>query len=75
MEELYLLSPTAYDDAFHTLITECKGLVIPLINEMFDEHYRGDEKIYFARNEHFINQKGGGEVKRITDTSFLVTPC
>ena len=35
-----ILSNTAYDDAFRTLVNECHELVLPLINEMFGEHYR-----------------------------------
>ena len=40
-----ILSNTAYDDAFRTLVNECHELVLPLINEMFGEHYTGDEEI------------------------------
>ncbi len=39
---------------------------------MFGEHYTGQEKIIFSPNEHFLNQQGGNEEERITDTSFKI---
>ena len=71
MEE-HILSSTTYDDVFRTLLNDCSSLILPVINEMFGEHYTGDEKIVFSLNEHFPNQQDGGEEKRITDTSFIV---
>jgi hypothetical protein len=67
-----ILSPTAYDDVFRTLLNDCRKLIIPLINEVFGEGYTGEEKVQFSPNEHFLNQQGGGEEKRITDSSFAV---
>ena len=61
-----------YDTAFRTLVNDCSKLMLPLINEMFGEHYTGNEKIAFFPNEHFINQQDSGEQKRITDTNFAV---
>jgi len=43
-----------------------------VINEVFGEHYSGQEKIIFSPNEHFLNQQGGNEEERITDTSFRI---
>lgn len=65
-------SPQAYDDVFRTLLNDCKQLIIPLVNIAFGEHYTGDEKISFYPNEHFINAQDGKEVKRITDTCFII---
>ena len=67
-----LISPTAYDDVFRTLLNDCSRLIIPLINEVFGESYSGDEEIRFSPNEHFLNQQDGGESKRITDTAFAI---
>ncbi len=47
-------------------------LIIPVINEIFGEHYSGREKITFSPNEHFLKQQDGNEEKRITDTSFRI---
>ena len=61
-------SDFAYDDAFKTMVVESDELVLPLLNEMFGEHYRGDERIIRYGNEHYIEQGGGSEEKRITDS-------
>lgn len=65
-------SSTPYDDTFRTLMNDCVGLLIPVINEVFGKHYSGHEKIVFHPNEHFINQQDGSELKRITDSSFSI---
>lgn len=63
---------TPYDDVFRTLLNDCTSLIIPVINEVFGEHYTGSEQIVFSPNEHFVNRQDGDEVKRITDSSFVV---
>ncbi|MCD7885743.1 MAG: hypothetical protein LUI87_18945 [Lachnospiraceae bacterium] len=65
-------SPTPYDDVARTLLNDCSTLILPVLNETFGEHYRGDEKITFAKNEHYINQQDGKADKRVTDSSFTV---
>ena len=60
-------SNTPYDDVCRTLVVECDDLVIPLINELFGEHYLLSDRIIRRGNEHFIEQTGGAEDKRITD--------
>ena len=71
-KENELLSSTPYDDVFRTLINDCKELIIPVINEVFGEHYTGEERIEFTPNEHFLNAQGGKEDKRVTDSSFRI---
>lgn len=66
------ITNTPYDDVFRTLLNDCSSLIIPVINEVFGEHYSGQEKIIFSPNEHFLNQQGGNEEERITDTSFKI---
>ncbi len=66
------LDNTPYDDAFRTLLNDSSSLIIPVINEVFEEHYTGDEKIIFSPNEHFLNRQNGEEHERITDTSFEI---
>ena len=65
-------SATAYDDSFRTLLNDCRELIIPVVNEAFGEDYTGQEEIIFAPNEHFLNQDGGTEEKRITDSNFII---
>jgi hypothetical protein len=57
---------------FRTLLNDCSPLILPLINEVFGEHYTGREKIVFSPNEHFLNRQDGEEEERITDNSFKV---
>lgn len=66
------MTNTPYDDVFRTLLNDCSSLALPLLNEVFGEHYTGKEKIIFSPNEHFINRQDGEEDKRITDTCFVV---
>ena len=65
-------STTAYDDSFRTLLNDCRELIIPVVNAAFCENYTGQEKIIFTPNEHFLNQDGGKEEKRVTDSSFII---
>ena len=66
------LTNTPYDDVFRTLLNDCSSLIIPLINEVFDEHYTGKEAVIFSPNEHFLNKQDGDEDEVITDTSFQI---
>ncbi len=61
-------SNTPYDDVCRTLTVECDDLVIPLNNELFHENYSRQDKIVRRANEHFLEQQGGAEEKRITDS-------
>lgn len=63
---------TPYDDVFRTLLNDCSNLIIPVINEVFGEHYTGKEQVIFAPNEHFLNRQDGDESERVTDTSFKI---
>ena len=65
-------STTAYDDSFRTLLNDCRELIIPVVNEVFGENYTGKEEVFFTPNEYFLNQDGGNEEKRITDSSFII---
>ncbi len=63
---------TPYDDVYRTMLNDCSSLILPIINELFGEHYTRKEKIIFGTNEHFLNQQDGEEGKLITDTAFVV---
>ncbi len=63
---------TIYDDVYRTLTVSCSRLLLPVLNEVFGEHYTGEEYVDFSPNEHFLNRQDGEEEKRITDTSFTV---
>ncbi len=66
------LTNPPYDDVFRTLLNDCSGLIIPVINEVFGEHYTGKEEIVFSPNEHFMNQQDGNEEEVVTDTCFKI---
>ena len=36
---------TPYDDSFRTLLTDCKRLIVPLVNEMFGENWQETENV------------------------------
>lgn len=65
-------SSTPYDDVFRTMLNDCVRFVLPLLNEVFGEHYDGTEKIIMANDYHFKNMQDGREEKIITDSSFKV---
>lgn len=66
------LTNTPYDDVFRTLLNDCSGLIIPMINEVFHECYTGKEEIVFSPNERFMNQQDGEQEGVITDTCFKI---
>ena len=61
-----------YDGAFRTILNDCRKLIIPVINEIFDEHYTGEEEVRFFPNEHFLDQQDAADKERITDTNFQI---
>jgi len=61
-----------YDGAFRTILNDCRKLIIPVINEIFKEHYTGEEEIRFFPNEHFLDQQDAADKERITDTNFQI---
>lgn len=63
---------TPYDDVFRTLLNDCTQLIIPVVNEIFEEHYTGEEPIRFLPNEHFINQQDANTKEKITDSCFII---
>ncbi|WP_026528747.1 hypothetical protein [Butyrivibrio sp. VCD2006] len=63
-----------YDDVFRTLVIEHKDLVLRLINEMFPGiHYEGDEEVKPLNDTYFVNQGGGEQDKKITDSAIEIT--
>ena len=66
------LTGVPYDSVFRTLLNDCTSLIIPVINEVFSEHYTGKEQIQFYPNEHFLNRQDGRELEKITDSCFVI---
>jgi len=63
---------TPYDDVFRTLLTDCKQLIIPVINEMFGTNYGPDTAVELLQNEIYLKQQNGEEEKKVTDSSFYL---
>ena len=63
---------TPYDDVFCTLMNDCTGLLIPIVNGIFGESYTGKEEIEFLPNEHFISLPGTDTKEKITDSCFRI---
>ncbi|MCD7751115.1 MAG: hypothetical protein LUI10_05175 [Lachnospiraceae bacterium] len=42
---------TIYDDVYRTLTVSCSRLLLPVLNEVFGEHYTGEEYVDFSPNE------------------------
>ena len=61
---------TPYYDSFRTLLTDCKRLIVPLVNEMFGENWQETENVELYQNEVFITT--GADEKRITDSNFTI---
>lgn len=59
---------TPYDDVFRTQLIDCSWLIIPVINEVFNENYDESETVILWQNEHFIL----GDTKRITDSMIQI---
>lgn len=70
MEKLTVGTP--YDDVFRTLMNDCTGLPIPIVNEVFGENYTGKEEVEFLPNEHFISPPGTDTKEKITDSCFRI---
>ena len=47
-------------------------MVIPMINEIFEEQYTGQERIEFLEGTHYIKDTDGKLVERATDSYFKV---
>ena len=63
---------TPYDDAFRTMVTDCRQLLIPLINLVFGKNYDANEKVELYHNERFIHHRDGTQEKRVTDSYFVI---
>ena len=64
---------TPYDDVGKTLLYKCPRLIIPIINEIFDETFDGTEEIIFCRTEYLKNAMTGKAGKRIVDSCFEIS--
>ena len=64
-------SSSPYDDGFKTLINGPKQIILPLLNEIFDQSYTGKEIIEYSNNEIIIPNRNNKN-KVYADSSFYV---
>ena len=65
-------STTPYDDAWRTLTTNAPQLLVPMVNEVFGEHFSENAHVSLKQNEHLFFGTDGSTAKRITDSSFSI---
>lgn len=66
------MSNTIYDSVHRTMLNDCTPLIIPVINEVFNEHYKLNEKIQVYPNENVITSPEGDMYTRITDSNAVI---
>ena len=64
------ISPTAYDDAFKTLLHRCSRLIIPVVNEIFGTKYNKNDRIVFLEGEFQPEKVDGRQDSIRTDSIF-----
>ena len=67
-----MLENTVYNKVYKTILHGRPKLVIPMINEIFEEKYTGQERIEFLEGTHYIKDTDGKLVERATDSYFKV---
>ena len=67
-----MLENTVYNKVYKTILHDRPKLVIPMINEIFEEKYTGQERIEFLEGTHYIKDTDGKLVERATDSYFKV---
>ena len=66
------MSTTILDDVFKTLKIDCPNLMLPIVNELFQETYSGNEEILLSNDEHLLRRSNTSDKKRFSDSHFLV---
>ena len=60
-----------YDDIFKTMVTKNPHLLIPLINEIFDEHYSQESEVILLSDEHRTEKIDGKNEREIITDSYI----
>ena len=61
---------TIFDSAYKTTIHDCRRMILPAINELYREDYRGDEEIVHLQDEHYIDTPE--EIKEVDSDSYFM---
>ena len=65
-------SSTPYDDAWRTITISASRLLIPMVNEVFGEHFSPGAAVTLTQNEHLFMSPDGSTQRRSTDASFSI---
>ena len=65
-------SGTPYDDVYRTLVNDCPGLMIPIVNEVFGKNHQTGEEIAVLSTDIFMNRQDGEQLEKITDSTFKI---
>lgn len=71
-DEQVMLENTVYNKVYKTILHDRPQWVIPMINEIFREQYKGQERIEFLEEIHYIKDIDGKLVERATDSYFKI---
>ncbi|MCC8103851.1 MAG: hypothetical protein LIP11_16930 [Clostridiales bacterium] len=63
---------TPYDDVYRTLVLDCPRLLIPMINEIFNEHFTKEDEIVFSKDIYKFNGRADKAETRMTDSVFEI---
>ena len=66
------LENSVYNKVYKTGLHDRPKLVIPLINEIFQEQYKGQEQIEFLESTHYLKDPDGKLVGRTNDSHYQV---
>ena len=61
-----------YDNAFRTMEMDCPNLLIPVVNEAFQQNYPIHAKVRILPNEQMITTPEDAQMVRITDSNFMI---
>ena len=67
-----MLENTVYNKVYKTMLHDRPKWVIPMVNEIFQEQYKGQERIEFLEGTHYIKDTDGKLVERATDSYFKI---
>ena len=59
-----MLENTVYNKVYKMMLHDRPKMVIPMINEIFQEQYKGQERIEFLEGTHYIKDTDGKLVER-----------
>ena len=66
-DDRHLTSEQIYDSALAAMVTKLEEYVIPLVNEVFGEHFTENARVEIRNNKHIVRHSDGSLKRRETD--------